>query len=139
MEHSGRSHPIACRKTAFVFLVGCVAISALPPLNGFVSDGDFQAILATRNCRRGVSSPGAGGRCVARAVRSARPAASFKAFPASRFSAVRERPRPVRDGEPTVSLAAMYFLAALCLVAGVRPACSSMHWRRSTDRSVGGR
>ncbi|MGB9394095.1 MAG: proton-conducting transporter membrane subunit, partial [Pseudolabrys sp.] len=33
-------------QTAFVFLVGCVAISALPPLNGFVSEWlTFQAIL----------------------------------------------------------------------------------------------
>ena len=32
--------------TAFVFLVGCMAISALPPLNGFVSEWlTFQAIL----------------------------------------------------------------------------------------------
>src|SRR6202158_846786 len=45
MEHLGgvihRMPP-----TAFVFLVGCVAISALPPLNGFVSEWlTFQAIL----------------------------------------------------------------------------------------------
>ena len=33
-------------QTAFVFLVGCVAISALPPFNGFVSEWlTFQAIL----------------------------------------------------------------------------------------------
>jgi len=33
-------------QTAVVFLVGCVAISALPPLNGFVSEWlTFQAIL----------------------------------------------------------------------------------------------
>src|SRR5262249_51890220 len=32
--------------TAFLFLAGCVAISALPPLNGFVSEWlTFQAIL----------------------------------------------------------------------------------------------
>jgi formate hydrogenlyase subunit 3/multisubunit Na+/H+ antiporter MnhD subunit len=33
-------------KTAFAFLAGCIAISALPPLNGFVSEWlTFQAIL----------------------------------------------------------------------------------------------
>jgi hypothetical protein len=33
-------------QTAFVFLLGCTAISALPPLNGFVSEWlTFQAIL----------------------------------------------------------------------------------------------
>src|SRR4029079_729617 len=32
--------------TSFVFLVGCVAISALPPVNGFVSEWlIFQAVL----------------------------------------------------------------------------------------------
>src|SRR5205814_10347009 len=37
-------------KTAFAFLVGCVAISALPPLNGFVSEWlTFQAILLSPN------------------------------------------------------------------------------------------
>ena len=45
MEHLGgliRRMP----QTAFAFLVGCVAISALPPLNGFVSEWlTFQAIL----------------------------------------------------------------------------------------------
>src|SRR3981081_3975741 len=35
-------------QTAFVFLGGCVAISALPPLNGFVSEWlTFQAILVS--------------------------------------------------------------------------------------------
>src|SRR6266700_1164327 len=35
-------------KTAFAFLVGCVAISALPPLNGFVSEWlTFQSILVS--------------------------------------------------------------------------------------------
>ena len=35
-------------QTAFVFLAGCVAISALPPLNGFVSEWlTFQAILSS--------------------------------------------------------------------------------------------
>ena len=45
MEHlGGFIHRMP--QTAFVFLVGCVAISALPPLNGFVSEWlTFQAIL----------------------------------------------------------------------------------------------
>src|SRR5207342_1599053 len=35
-------------QTAFAFLIGCVAISALPPLNGFVSEWlIFQAILVS--------------------------------------------------------------------------------------------
>src|SRR5208337_3059974 len=45
MEHlGGLIHRMP--QTAFVFLIGCVAISALPPLNGFVSEWlTFQAIL----------------------------------------------------------------------------------------------
>src|SRR5207245_7207636 len=45
MEHLGRLiHRMP--QTAFAFLVGCVAISALPPFNGFVSEWlTFQAIL----------------------------------------------------------------------------------------------
>src|SRR5213078_2688961 len=45
MEHlGGLIHRMP--ETAFAFLIGCVAISALPPLNGFVSEWlTFQAIL----------------------------------------------------------------------------------------------
>ena len=45
MEHlGGLSHRMAY--TSFAFLVGCAAISALPPLNGFASEWlTFQAIL----------------------------------------------------------------------------------------------
>ena len=46
MEHlGGLIHRMPL--TAFAFLEGCVAISALPPFNGFVSEWlTFQAILA---------------------------------------------------------------------------------------------
>src|SRR3970282_1284453 len=45
MEHlGGLIHRMPA--TSFIFLVGCVAISALPPLNGFVSEWlTFQAIV----------------------------------------------------------------------------------------------
>ena len=45
MEHlGGLIHRMPL--TAFAFLAGCIAISALPPLNGFVSEWlTFQAIL----------------------------------------------------------------------------------------------
>ena len=47
MEHlGGLIHRMP--KTAVAFLIGCVAISALPPLNGFVSEWlTFQAILVS--------------------------------------------------------------------------------------------
>src|SRR5262245_11401221 len=47
MEHlGGLIHRMP--QTAFAFLIGCMAISALPPLNGFVSEWlTFQAILVS--------------------------------------------------------------------------------------------
>ncbi len=61
-------------QTAFAFLVGCVAISALPPLNGFVSEwldlpGD-PALAAAAVV--GAEIRGAGGRRAARALGRAR-------------------------------------------------------------------
>jgi formate hydrogenlyase subunit 3/multisubunit Na+/H+ antiporter MnhD subunit len=54
MEHlGGLIHRMP--KTAAAFLIGCAAISALPPLNGFVSEWlTFQAILVGPVCRNGV-------------------------------------------------------------------------------------
>jgi hydrogenase-4 component B len=51
-------------QTSFVFLVGCAAISALPPLNGFVSEWlTFQAILLSPQLPSwGLKFSGAGGR-----------------------------------------------------------------------------
>ena len=68
MEHlGGLIHRMP--QTAFVFLVGCAAISALPPLNGFVSEWlTFQAILLSpESAVMGVETPGAGRRRAARA------------------------------------------------------------------------
>jgi len=48
LDHMGASFT-ACRGTAAFFLVGCIAISALPPFNGFVSE---MVDVAGRRCRR---------------------------------------------------------------------------------------
>ena len=110
-------------QTAFVFLVGCAAISALPPLNGFVSEWlTFQAILLSPQL------PSWGLKLLVPAVgallalSAALAAACFvKAFGVTFLG----RPRtPAAAGAPETdrfSLAAMFFLAALCLVAGVLP------------------
>ena len=74
MEHlGGLIHRMP--QTAFMFLVGCVAISALPPLNGFVSEWlTFQAILLEPAAAVvGPEVPGAGGRRAARACRRRSP------------------------------------------------------------------
>jgi hydrogenase-4 component B len=122
MEHlGGLIHRMP--QTAFVFLVGCVAISALPPLNGFVSEWlTFQAILLSPQL------PSWGLKFLVPAVgallalSAALAAACFvKAFGVSFLG--RARTLAAADAQETDSnsLAAMYFLAALCLVAGVLP------------------
>ena len=73
MEHlGGLIHRMP--KTAFAFLVGCAAISALPPSNGFVSEWlTFQAILLSPNLPSwDLKIPGAGSGQPARAVGSTR-------------------------------------------------------------------
>jgi len=122
MEHlGGLIHRMP--QTAFVFIVGCVAISALPPLNGFVSEWlTFQAILLSPHL------PSWGLKFLVPAVgallalSAALAAACFvKAFGVSFLG----RPRtPAAKGAQETdsnSLAAMYFLAALCVVAGILP------------------
>lgn len=122
MEHlGGLIHPMPL--TAFVFLVGCVAISALPPLNGFVSEWlTFQAILLSPQL------PSWGLKFLVPAVgallalSAALAAACFvKAFGVTFLG----RPRTIlaeraheADG---FSLAAMFLLAGLCLLAGILP------------------
>jgi hydrogenase-4 component B len=122
MEHlGGLIHRMP--QTAFVFLVGCVAISALPPLNGFVSEWlTFQAILLSPHL------PSWGLKFLVPAVgallalSAALAAACFvKAFGVSFLGRARTPAAANAQEADSNSLAAMYFLAALCLVAGVLP------------------
>ena len=122
MEHLGgliRRMPM----TALAFLAGCVAISALPPLNGFVSEWlTFQAILISPKLdpwalKLVVPAVGA-----LLALSAALAAACFvKAYGVTFLgrprSAAAEAAREV-DG---FSLTAMFALAGLCLAAGVLP------------------
>ena len=122
MEHlGGLIHRMP--QTAFVFLVGCVAISALPPLNGFVSEWlTFQAILLSPQL------PSWGLKFLVPAVgallalSAALAAACFvKAFGVSFLGRARTPAAANAQETDSNSLAAMYFLAALCLVAGILP------------------
>jgi NADH:ubiquinone oxidoreductase subunit 5 (subunit L)/multisubunit Na+/H+ antiporter MnhA subunit len=109
--------------TAFTFLVGCVAISALPPLNGFVSEWlTFQAILLSPQL------PSWGLKFLVPAVgallalSAALAAACFvKAFGVTFLG--RPRTEPARRAHETdnFSLTAMFALAGLCLLAGILP------------------
>jgi hydrogenase-4 component B len=108
---------------SLAFLIGCVAISALPPLNGFVSEWlTFQAILlspALPQWGLKILIPAVG---AVLALSAALAAACFvKAFGVTFLG----RPRSAvvsRAGEAdNFSLAAMFFLALLCLLAGILP------------------
>jgi hydrogenase-4 component B len=109
--------------TATTFLIGCAAISALPPLNGFVSEWlTFQAILdSPRLPQWGLKFlvPAVG---AALALSAALAAACFvKAFGITFLG----RPRSAEAGAAreadAFSVAAMILLAALCVLAGVLP------------------
>jgi NADH:ubiquinone oxidoreductase subunit 5 (subunit L)/multisubunit Na+/H+ antiporter MnhA subunit len=109
--------------TAFLFLVGCIAISALPPLNGFVSEWlTFQAILLSPQL------PSWGLKFLVPAVgallalSAALAAACFvKAFGITFLGRPRTEAASRARETDTFSLTAMFVLAALCLLAGILP------------------
>lgn len=110
-------------QTAFAFLAGCVAISALPPLNGFVSEWmTFQAILLSPQLDAWALKlmvPAVGALL---ALSAALAAACFaKAFGVT-FQG-RPRSEAAADASETdaFSRAAMFALVGLCLAAGVLP------------------
>ncbi len=109
--------------TAFAFLVGSAAISALPPLNGFVSEWlTFQAILLSPALPQWLLKflvPMVGAML---ALSAALAAACFvKAFGVTFLG--RARTPVAQDAAETDrwSLAAMLVLVALCLLAGILP------------------
>jgi hydrogenase-4 component B len=122
MEHlGGLIHRMP--QTAFVFLIGCVAISALPPLNGFVSEWlTFQAILLSPQL------PSWGLKLLVPAVgallalSAALAAACFvKAYGISFLGRPRSPAAAAASETDRFSRAAMIVLASLCLLAGILP------------------
>jgi hydrogenase-4 component B len=110
-------------KTAFAFLVGCVAISALPPLNGFVSEWlTFQAILLHPDLpqwglKLAIPADGA-----LLALSAALAAACFvKAFGVTFLGRPRTRAAADAREVDSFSLCAMFGFAALSLLAGILP------------------
>jgi formate hydrogenlyase subunit 3/multisubunit Na+/H+ antiporter MnhD subunit len=110
-------------KTAFTFLVGCAAISALPPLNGFVSEWlTFQAILVSPQLPQWVLKflvPAVGAML---ALSAALAATCFvKAFGITFLG----RPRSPAAAEAKEvdgwSVGAMIAFAALCALFGILP------------------
>ena len=109
--------------TSFVFLVGAAAISALPPLNGFVSEWlTFQAILLSPQI------PQWGLKLIIPAVGALLALAAALAgscFVRAFGIAFLGRPRsPAAEAAKEVdafSLAGMVILALLCLITGILP------------------
>ena len=129
--------------TAPLVLIGAVAISALPPLNGFVSEWlPFQAILVIPILPElGHEDHAPGRRCPVGAVRRTcrrvfrqgvrRDLLGPPALAGGRTA----RARSTASRSPRWSS-----LAALCLLAGVLPGAGrSTRWRRSSALLVGGR
>ncbi len=109
--------------TAIAFLAGSIAISALPPFNGFVSEWlTFQAILVSPRLPQWLLKflvPAVGATL---ALSAALAAGCFvKAFGVTFLG----RPRSDAAGQARetdrFSLAAMFVLVALCLAAGILP------------------
>jgi len=109
--------------TAFTFLVGSTAISALPPLNGFVSEWlTFQSILLSPELSQWPLKFLVPAVAALLALAAALAATCFvKAFGVTFLG----RPRTAEAGAARevdrFALAAMFALSALCLLAGIFP------------------
>jgi hydrogenase-4 component B len=109
--------------TAFAVLIGCVAISALPPLNGFVSEWlMFQAILLSPELPQWglkFTVPAAGALL---ALAAALAAACFvRAYGVTFLGRARSPVAAQAHEVDRFSLAAMFVFAALCLLVGILP------------------
>ncbi len=127
--------------TAFVMLVGSAAISALPPLNGFVSEWlMFQAILQSPTLPQWglkIMIPAAGALL---ALAAALAVACFvRAYGVTFLS--RPRSSAAREAREVdgASLAAMAILAGLCFIVGILPGAVIDGLAPLTRLLVGGR
>lgn len=128
-------------KTAFAVLAGSIAISALPPLNGFVSEWlTFQAVLLSPDLPQWdlkIIVPAAGAML---ALSAALAAACFVRLYGVSFLG---RPRSPAAAEAHEvdrwSLGAMFGLAALCLALGILPGFVIDALSPVTEAMVGGR
>lgn len=123
LDHLGgliRRMPI----TAILVLLGCIAISALPPLNGFVSEWlTFQAALRASALESGVLRSMIPVAAAALAFTGAIAAATFVKFFGIAFLGLPRRHHAAHAHEVTQAgmLAGPALLALLCLVLGVMP------------------
>jgi len=109
--------------TAAFFLVGCIAISALPPFNGFVSEWlTLQTALQAPQLENGVLRALIPVTAAILALAAALAAACFvKAYGVAFLGRPRSRHVTHAHEVSTGMLAAMGLLAGLCLLLGVLP------------------
>ncbi|MBI5509459.1 MAG: hydrogenase 4 subunit B [Deltaproteobacteria bacterium] len=126
--------------TAWLFLLGAVAISALPPLNGFVSEWmTFQALLLGGARLGGASGLLAGVATAMLALTGGLAAACFaKAFGVTFFGRPRSTHAEQAAESPAPMLAGMTLLAVLCLVLGLVPGYAMRLLDRPTLELLGG-
>jgi NADH:ubiquinone oxidoreductase subunit 5 (subunit L)/multisubunit Na+/H+ antiporter MnhA subunit len=110
-------------QTAFVFLGGILAISALPPLNGFVSEWLlFQAILLSPDLPQWALKfmvPAAGGMLALGAALSA--ACFVRAFGITFLGRSRSPQAAAAAETDILSRAGMFLALAACILAGLLP------------------
>lgn len=109
--------------TAFLFLIGCIAISALPPFNGFVSEWlTFQTALQAPALDNSVLRSTIPFAAALLALTGALAAACFvKAFGMAFLGKARSHRAEVAHEAPRGMLVGMGLLALACFVLGVLP------------------
>src|SRR5205085_12620057 len=109
--------------TAIAFLIGCAAISGLPPLNGFVSEWlTFQAILVSPQLPQWglkLMVPAVGALLALSAVLAA--TCFVKAFGITFLGRPRTRAAETAHEVDRISIAVMFAFALLCFLAGILP------------------
>ena len=126
--------------TAWLFLLGAVAISALPPLNGFVSEWmTFQALLLGGARLGGPSGLLAGVAVSMLALTGGLAAACFaKAFGVIFLGRPRSTQAERASESPAPMIAGMLLLAGACVVLGLAPGYGMHLLDRPTAELLGG-
>src|SRR6266853_1031380 len=140
MEHlGGLIHRMPV--TAVAFLAGCIAISALPPFNGFVSEWlTFQAILLSPQLPQWVARllvPAVGATLACSAALAA--ACFVKAFGMTFLGRPRSKAALGAAETDRWSQIAMLILALLCLLVGILPGFVMDSLGAVTQMAVGAR
>ncbi len=126
--------------TAWTFLLGAIAISALPPLNGFVSEWmTFQSLLLGGVRLGGASGLLAGVAASMLALTGGLAAACFaKAFGVTFLGRPRSAHAEHAAESPAPMIAGMVLLAAACVALGLAPGWAMRLLDRPTAELLGG-